>query len=161
MIADLEEEMRKVKWGGIKMCGGERIYTLAYADDIVLLAEEEDEMRSMIGRLEEYMERKGLELNVGKTKVMRFKKGGGRMKKREWSWRGKRMEEVREFRYLGYTLQRNRGQEAHIRERIKGAAAVMGEVWGTGRRKFGKDWSRRLWLFDRLIWTILSYGVEI
>jgi len=83
MIADLEEKMGKVKWGGIKMSGGERIYTLAYADDIVLLAEEKAEMRSMIGRLEEYIERKGLELNVGKTKVMRYKKGGGRMKKRK------------------------------------------------------------------------------
>lgn len=38
---------------------------MAYADDVVLLAEEEDEMRSMIGRLEEYIERKDLELNVG------------------------------------------------------------------------------------------------
>jgi len=38
---------------------------------------------------------------------------------------------------------------------------VMREVWGIGKRKFGKDWSRRVWLFDRLAWTIVSYGVEI
>lgn len=63
--------------------GEERIYSLVYADDVVLLAEGEDEMRSLIGRLEEYMKGKGLELNVGKTKVMRFKRGEGRMKKRE------------------------------------------------------------------------------
>lgn len=92
------------------------------------MAEEEDEMRSMIGRLEEYIERKDLKLNVGKMKIMRFKKGGSRMKKREWRWRGKRLEEVKEFRYLGYTLQRNGEQEAHIKERIKRAAAIMGEV---------------------------------
>jgi len=73
MIADLEEMMGKVKWGGVKL-GEKRIYTLAYADDIVLLAEEEDEMRSMIVRLEDYLERKGLELNVEKTKIMRFRK---------------------------------------------------------------------------------------
>lgn len=30
LIADLEEAMGKVKWGGVKV-GGERIYTLAYA----------------------------------------------------------------------------------------------------------------------------------
>lgn len=42
--------------------GEERIYSLVYADDVVLLAEREDEMRSLIGRLEEYME--SLELNV-------------------------------------------------------------------------------------------------
>lgn len=37
---------------------GERVYTLLYADDMVLLAEEEEEMRSMMGRLEEYLDRK-------------------------------------------------------------------------------------------------------
>lgn len=37
----------------------------------------------------------------------------------------------------------------------------MGEVWGIGKRKFGRDWSRRIWLFDRLIWTVMSYGMEI
>lgn len=37
MLADLEEEMGKVKWGGVRLDGG-RVYTLAYADDVVLLA---------------------------------------------------------------------------------------------------------------------------
>lgn len=39
--------------------GEEKIYTLAYADDVVLIAEEEDGMRSMIERLEGYLEKKG------------------------------------------------------------------------------------------------------
>lgn len=60
VIADLEMEMGKVKWGGVRV-GERKIYTLAYADDIVLLAEEEDGMRSMLERMEEYLERKKLE----------------------------------------------------------------------------------------------------
>lgn len=43
-------------------------------------------MRSMMERLERYMERKGLEVNLGKTKVKRFKKGEGRRKKVSWRW---------------------------------------------------------------------------
>lgn len=66
LTADIEEQMGKVKWGGIKL-GRRRIYTLAYADDMVLLAEEEDSMKSMIGRLEEYLDGKKLELK--KTKI--------------------------------------------------------------------------------------------
>jgi len=68
---------------------------------------------------------------------------------------------VKEFRYLGYILQRNGRQEAQVKERIKRAAAIMREVWGIGKRKFAKDWGRRLWLFDRLVWAVMSYGVEI
>lgn len=37
LIADLEERMGKVRRGGVRI-GDERIYTLAYADDMVLLA---------------------------------------------------------------------------------------------------------------------------
>lgn len=80
LIVDLEEAMGKVKWGGVKV-GGERIYTLAYADDLVLLAGNGEEMRSMMERLEGYLERKRLELNGEKTKIMR---GGVRMENREW-----------------------------------------------------------------------------
>lgn len=67
---------------------GRRVFSLAYADDIVLLAEE-GEMRSMIERLERYLERKGLELNVGKTRIVRFRKRGGRLGKVDWRWKGK------------------------------------------------------------------------
>lgn len=40
LLADLEEEMRKGGWGGVKLEEG-KVYTLAYADDLALLAEEE------------------------------------------------------------------------------------------------------------------------
>lgn len=62
------------------------------------------------------------------------------------------MEEVKEFSYLGYKLQRNGGQEGQIKERMR-KAWIMGQVWGLGKRRFGKDWGRRLWLFDKLVWT--------
>jgi len=34
-------------------------------------------------------------------------------------------------------------------------------VWGIGKRRFERDWRRRIWLFDKLVWTMMSYGVEI
>lgn len=37
----------------------------------------------------------------------------------------------------------------------------MGQVWGIRKRRFGKHWERRLWLFDRLVWTVMAYGLEI
>jgi hypothetical protein len=99
VIVDLEEKMEKIKWGRIKI-GDKKVYTLAYADDIMLLSEDEEGMRSMIGRLDEYLEKKKLELNVDKTKIMRFRKGEGRLRKREWRWKEKRIEEVKGFTYL-------------------------------------------------------------
>jgi len=81
VTADLEEELRKGLWGGVRL-GGQKVYTLAYADDVVLLAEDEEGMRAMMARLERYMGKKGLVVNV--EKVMRFGKGGGRKRKICW-----------------------------------------------------------------------------
>lgn len=129
------EERRMVR----SEVGREEIYTLTYADVVVLIAEEEEEMRCMIERLRRYLDEKGLELNAEKSKVMRFRKEGGREKKVEWRWKEKVIEDVKRYNYLGYTLQRNGGQEAHIRERVKKGAAVMEQVWGIGKRKFKGD----------------------
>lgn len=40
LIADLEEEMRKGGWGGVKLEEG-KVYSLAYVDNLALLAKEE------------------------------------------------------------------------------------------------------------------------
>jgi len=36
---------------------------------------------------------------------------------------------VKEFRYLDYTLQKNGRQEAHVRDRVAKAAAILEQVW--------------------------------
>ncbi|XP_043263108.1 uncharacterized protein LOC122403575 [Colletes gigas] len=158
--ADVEEEMRKGRWGGVEV-GGRRVCTLAYADDLVMVAKDEEEMGSMIRRFEGYLEGKRLEVNVEKTKVVRFRKGGGRERKVEWRWKGKRIEEVKEFKYLGYVFKRNGGQEAQVRDRVRKAGVVMRQAWGIGKRKFERDWGKRMWLFDALVWTVAGYGAEI
>ncbi|XP_076298035.1 uncharacterized protein LOC143217535 [Lasioglossum baleicum] len=157
---DLDEELEKGCWGGVKL-GDRKVFTLAYADDVAMLAESEDDMRGMIGVLERYLEGKRLELNTEKSKMMRCRRGGGRWKKMSWRWKGKVLEEVKEYRYLGYTITRDGGQRAHVEERLRKGAAAMGQIWAIGKRRFAKDWGRRLWLFDRLIWAVISYGVEI
>lgn len=59
LIAELEKEIGKGRWGRVKV-GGEKIYTVAYADDIGIVAEEEWEMKCMLKKLEGYLEKKGL-----------------------------------------------------------------------------------------------------
>lgn len=76
-------------------------------------------MRSTLERLEKYVDRKGLTVNREKTKVMRFRRGGGRMRKVSWLWKGEKIEEVKEFQYSEYTLQRNGGQEGHIKVMVR------------------------------------------
>lgn len=57
----------------------------------------------------------------------------------------RKIEEVKEFAYLRYTIQRNGGQETYVRNRIRKATAVNGNGAGikVGKRRFGKDWKER------------------
>ncbi|KMQ83443.1 axoneme-associated protein, partial [Lasius niger] len=110
--ADLEKKIARGKWGGVKL-REKTIFSLAYADDIVLLAKEEDKMRAMLARTERYMDNKRLEVNVMKTKIMVFRKGGGRRKRIKWIWKGKKIEEDKEIKYLEYVFQANGSQDGH------------------------------------------------
>ena len=99
-FADLESEKKKVQEGGLVL-GRKKIYTLSYADDVILLANNATRMKEMLRRIRRYIERKGLELNVKKSKMMEFRKGG-RRKIVEFYWGAEKIESVREFNYLDY-----------------------------------------------------------
>ena len=48
------------------------INNLRYADDITLMAESEEEMKSILMKVKEENEKTGLKLNIQKTKIMAF-----------------------------------------------------------------------------------------
>ena len=58
-----------VSEAGIKMAGN--ISNLRYADSTTLMAESEEELKSLLMRVKEESEKAGLEFNIQKTKIMR------------------------------------------------------------------------------------------
>ena len=54
---------------GIKI-GRRNINTLGYADNTTLLAESEEELKSLLMKVKEESEKVGLKLNIQKTKIM-------------------------------------------------------------------------------------------
>ena len=56
---------------GIKIAG-RNINNLRYADDIILMAESEEELKSLLMKVKEESEKAGLKLNIQKTKIMAF-----------------------------------------------------------------------------------------
>ena len=54
---------------GIKIAG-RNINNLRYADDITLMAESKEELKSLLMKVKEESEKAGLKLNIQKTKIM-------------------------------------------------------------------------------------------
>ena len=55
--------------GGIKI-SGRNINNFRYADDTNLMAESEEELKSLLMKMKEESEKAGLQLNIQKTKIM-------------------------------------------------------------------------------------------
>ena len=75
---------------GIKMAG-RNINNLRSADDTTLMAESEEELKSLLMKVKEESEKAGLQLNIQKTKIM----ATGSIT--SWQIDGETMETVRDF----------------------------------------------------------------
>ena len=75
---------------GIKIAG-RNINNLRYADDTTLMAESEEELKSLLMKVKEESEKVGLKLNIQKTKIM----ASGPIT--SWEMDGETMKTVRDF----------------------------------------------------------------
>ena len=80
--------------GGIKIAG-RNTNNLRYADDITLMAESQEELKSLLMKVKEESEKAGLKLCIQKTKIM----ASGPMI--SWQIDGETMETVTDFIFLG------------------------------------------------------------
>ena len=79
---------------GIKIAG-RNINNFRYADDITLMAESEEELKSLLMKVKVQNKILGLKLNIQKTKII----ASGTIT--SWQIDGKTMETVSEFIFLG------------------------------------------------------------
>ena len=79
---------------GMKIAG-RNIKNLRYADDTTLMAESEEELKSLLMKVKEQSEKVGLKLNIQKTKIM----ASGPIT--SWQIYGETMETVTDFIFLG------------------------------------------------------------
>ena len=71
------------------------INNLRYADDIILMAESEEELKSLLLKVKEESEKVGLKLNIQKTKIMVY----GSIT--SWEIDGETVETMADFIFLG------------------------------------------------------------
>jgi len=90
---------------GIKIAG-RNINNLRYADDTILMAESEEELKSLLMKVKEESENVGLKLNIQTTKIM----ASGPIT--SWKIDGETMETVTDFLFLGFKITAD-GERSH------------------------------------------------
>ena len=138
--------------------GGRAVQCLMYADDIALVAETGSDLPRMLDALHAYCRRWQMFVNVPKTEVVVFRRGGEVTE--SFSYAGKALQVVDFFRYLGVIFSRDGKVDQAIQTRVSAANKVFGMF------------VRRVtaWMFDpymgsRMVTTyvrpVLLYGSEV
>ena len=103
---------------GIKIAG-RNINNLRYADDTILMAESEEELKSLSMKVKEESEKVGLKLNIPKTKIM----ASGPITSRQRY--GETVEIVSNFNFLGSKITANGDCSHEIKRRFLVGRKVM------------------------------------
>ena len=105
---------------GIKIAG-RNISNLGYADDTTLMAESEEDLKSLLMKVQEESEKAGLKFNIQKTKIM------ASSSITSWEIDGETVESVSDFIFWGSkTL-----QMVTAAMKLKDAYSLEGKVWPT------------------------------
>ena len=113
--AGLEETQAWIKIAGIN------INNLRYADDTTLMAESEEELKSLLMKMREECEKVGFKLNIQKAKIM------ASSPITSWQIDGETGETVVDFIFLGFKITAD-GDCSH---EIKDAYSLKGKLWPT------------------------------
>ena len=115
-LKDVQQHWRQKGWG-IKLgeVDSDKLTNLRFADDLIWLASSKKQLETMIGELIQAVARVGLELHMGKTKVLtnQVSKRGDSL-----TVRGHAIHIVESTGYLGRVLTFTEMHDAEIQKRI-------------------------------------------
>ena len=135
------------------------LFTLLYADDTLILANNENELQLALNAVSDYCKLWLLQVNSSKTKVVIFSKGKVR-KHKSFKFNDNDLEVVDDYTYLGVVFNyNNKFKKAQINQICKAKRAMYSLMIKAKKLRLPVD--IQLDLFDRLVVPILIYGCEV
>ena len=136
---------------GIKIAG-RNINSLRYADDTTLMAESEEELKSLLMKVKEESEKVGLKLNIQKTKIM----ASGPIT--SWEIIGKTVETVSDFILGGSKITADCGCSHELRRLLLGRK-VMTNLESIFKSR-DITWLTKVCLVKAMVFPVVMYGCE-
>ena len=145
--AGLEEAQAGIK------TAGRNINHLRYADDTTLMAETEEELKSLLMKVKEESEKVGLKLNIQKTKIM----ASGPIT--SWEIDGETVETVSDFIFGGSKITADGDCSHEIKRRF-----LLGRKTMTNLDSILKSrditWPTKVHLIKAMVFPVVVYGCE-
>jgi hypothetical protein len=158
----LEKVIREshIEENGVRL-GGCKIGVLAYADDIVLLTENKENLREQAGKLLDTAKRIGLEINTEKTEYLIMQRG--ELADHVFPFlevEQYKFQRVREFIYLGSILTEKNDELTEIKARLQSGNKCYYRLSNLLKtRMISKN--LKIQLYRTLIRPVVMYGCEV
>ena len=137
---------------GIKIAG-RNINNLRYADDTTLMAESEEELKTLLMKVKEESERVGLKLNIQKTKIMPSSPITS------WEIDGETVETVADFIFLGSKITADGDCSHEIKKHLLLGRKVMTNLDSILKSR-AITLSTKVCLVKAMVFPVVMYGCE-
>jgi len=129
------------------------INNLRYADDITLMAESEEELKSLLMKVKEESEKVGLKLNIQKTKIM----ASGPIT--SWEIDGEKVETVADFIFCGSKITADGDCSHEIKRRLLLGRKVMTNLDSILKSR-DITFSAKVHLVKAMVFPVVMYGCK-
>ena len=136
---------------GIKIAG-RNINHLRYADDTTLMAESEEELKSLLMKVKVESEKVGLKLNIQKTKIM----ASGPIR---WEIDGETVETVSDFIFLGSKITADGDCSHEIKRRLLHGRKVMTNLDSIFKSR-NITLQTKVHLVKAMVFPVVMYGCD-
>ena len=147
---------------GIQFSPGTRcIFHLLFADDALLVSDTVVGLQNQLNVLSKESDRLGLEVNMDKTNVVVFRKGGFLGKQEKWTYKNKEVEVVNSYKYLGVTFTTKLSFTASTSAFVSKAKKACYDILKSLKSIDCYDFRVFTTLFDAKVKPILLYASEL
>ena len=145
--AGLEEAQAGIK------TAGRNINNLRYADDTTLMAESEEEIKSLLMKVQEESEKVGLQLNIQKMKIM------ASSPITSWEVDGETVETVSDFMFLGSKITADGDCSQEMKRRLLLGRKVMTNLDSIFKSR-DITLPTKVRLVKAMVFPVVMYGCE-
>jgi hypothetical protein len=153
----LAEKLEKSGIAGLRLLS-HIVHILLYADDMVIVAPSAETLQMKLITAANFLKERGLLVNLGKTKVVIFRRKGRLKKNETFNWNRSPIEIVPSYTYLGVTFSSSGLFHVAAAEAVKKGLAAQGATIGTIKKAKTFSLATAPKLYDSIVLSTTLYA---
>ena len=159
-INNLAKEIKHLGLG-LNYDGSNKLDILLYADDIILVAENEKDLQNMLVCAENWCRKWRLTVNHSKTQIMHFRQTRIKRSDVQFYFGEQKLEYVGNYKYLGFNLDEHLNYESGISLLAESAGRALGGVIGKTKKLGDLGYATYSKLFHTCVCPVTDYMVGV